>query len=174
MEPMMVKAVIGGQAVLADEKLLNLVKTRVREYIERTTGIQTIAQMHGLVDLVREFGFVPEGQILSAAEYKTIFNEELIGLVNFRLAKLNTGELDINDFTLKGAVPFLRALQRAGVRLYLASGTDDSDVKREAECLGYADVFDGGIYGSIVKLQRMPKRSLLNASLMRSTGLLTR
>jgi rfaE bifunctional protein kinase chain/domain len=170
MEPMMVKAVIGGQAVLADEKLLNLVKTRVREYIERTTGIQTIAQMHGLVDLVREFGFVPEGQILSAAEYKTIFNEELIGLVNFRLAKLNTGELDINDFTLKGAVPFLRALQRAGVRLYLASGTDDSDVKREAECLGYADVFDGGIYGSIGEVTKDAKKVVIKRILNEVNG----
>ena len=133
----------------AEEQLFNRVKNRVREFIERTTGIQTISQMHGLVDLVREFGLVPEGQILSAAKYKGIFNEELIALVNLRVAKLEAGELDISDFTLKGAVPFLRALQHAGVRLYLASGTDEKDVKREAECLGYADVFDGGIYGSI-------------------------
>jgi sugar/nucleoside kinase (ribokinase family)/phosphoglycolate phosphatase-like HAD superfamily hydrolase len=170
MEPMMMKAVIGGQTTLANEKLYNSVKTRVREYIERTTGIQTIAQMHGLVDLVREFGFVPEGRILSAAEYKAIFNEELIGLVNFRLAKLNSGELDINDFTLKGAVPFLRALQRAGVRLYLASGTDDGDVKREAECLGYADVFDGGIYGSIGEVTRDAKKIVVQRILGEVNG----
>ena len=161
MEPMMMKAVLGGQNQPADEKLFNRVRNRVREFIERTTGIQTIAQMHGLVDLVREFGRVPEGQILSAAKYKGIFNEELIALVNLRLAKLGTGELDINDFTVKGAVPFLRALQHAGVRLYLASGTDENDVKREAERLGYADVFDGGIYGSIGEVAKDAKKVVI-------------
>jgi rfaE bifunctional protein kinase chain/domain len=161
MEPMMMKAVLGDQNGKDDEKLFNRVKHRVREFIERTTGIQTIAQMHGLVDLVREFGLVPEGQILSAADYKGIFNEELMALVNLRLAKLETGELDINDFTLKGAVPFLQALQGAGVRLYLASGTDENDVKREAEFLGYADVFDGGIYGSIGEVTKDAKKVVI-------------
>jgi phosphoglycolate phosphatase-like HAD superfamily hydrolase len=113
------------------------------------------------VDLVREFGLVPEEKILSAAKYKAIFNEELISLVNLRVAKIYSGELDINDFTLKGAVPFLRALQRAGVRLYLASGTDESDVKREAECLGYADVFDGGIYGSVGEVAKDAKKIVI-------------
>ncbi len=161
MEPMMMKAVLGDQNETTDEKLLHRVKNRVREFIERTTGIQTIAQMHGLVDLVREFGCVPEGQILSAAKYKRIFNEELIALVNVRLAKLDTGELDISDFTLKGALPFLRALQHAGVRLYLASGTDENDVKREAERLGYADAFEGGIYGSIGEVAKDAKKVVI-------------
>ncbi len=101
MEPMMMKAVMGEQNQPADEKLLNRVRNRVREFIERTTGIQTIAQMHGLVDLVGEFGLVPEGRILSAAKYKSIFNEELIALVNQRLAKLDTGELGDQRFHSK-------------------------------------------------------------------------
>jgi len=158
MEPMMTKAILGTQFGMADEKLFSRVKDRVQEYIERTTGIQTIAQMHGLVDLVQEFGLVPKDQILPAVKYKGIFNEELMALVNLRLAKLDAGELNINDFTLKGAVPFLRALQGAGVRLYLASGTDEEDVKREAEHLGYADVFNGGIYGSIGEVTKDAKK----------------
>jgi beta-phosphoglucomutase-like phosphatase (HAD superfamily) len=103
--------------------------------------------VQGLVELVREFGLVPEDQILSAAEYKQIFNEELMALVDLRIAKLDRGELSVNDFTLKGIVNFLRALKQAGVLLYLASGTDAEDVKREAERLGYAEVFEGRIYG---------------------------
>jgi rfaE bifunctional protein kinase chain/domain len=161
MEPMMTNAILANQNGAVDEKLFKHVKNRVREFIERTTGIQTIAQMHGLVDLIREFGLVPAGQVLSAAEYKEMFNEKLISLVNFRLAKLDAGELEISDFTLKGAVPFLRTLQAAGVRLYLASGTDEADVKREAECLGYADVFDGGIYGSIGEIARDAKKIVI-------------
>ena len=161
MEPMMMKAVLGTRYGTADETLFHRVKNRVGEFIERTTGIQTITQMHGLVDLVREFGLVPEDKILSPAEYKAIYNEELKILVNLRLAKLDRGELSISDFTLKGAVPFLRALQKAGVRLYLASGTDEEDVKQEAERLGYADVFDGGIYGSIGEVTKDAKRIVI-------------
>jgi rfaE bifunctional protein kinase chain/domain len=161
MEPMMTKAILGTQFGTADEKLFNRVKDRVQEFIERTTGIQTIAQMHGLVEIVQEFGLVPRDQILPAVKYKAIFNEELMVLVNLRLAKLDAGELDINDFTLKGAVPFLRALQGAGLRLYLASGTDEEDVKREAEHLGYANVFQGGIYGSIGEVTQDAKKMVI-------------
>ncbi len=48
-----------------------------------------------------------------------------------------------------------------GVSLYLASGTDVEDVKREAEALGYAEYFDGGIYGSVGDIDRDPKRAVL-------------
>lgn len=158
MEPMMTKAILGNQAGTADEMRLHRVEDRVREFIERTTGVQTISQMHGLVELVREFGIVPQDEILPAVEYKRIFNEELMALVNLRLAKLKAGELDVSDFTLKGAVPFLRALRGAGVRLYLASGTDQEDVEREAESLGYADCFNGGIHGSIGQIAKDAKK----------------
>lgn len=173
MEPMMIKAILGTQFGTADEKLFNRVKDRVQEFIERTTGIQTIAQMHGLVDLVQEFGLVPKDQILSAVKYKGIFNQELMALVNLRLAKLGAGELEISDFTLKGAVPFLRALQSAGVRLYLASGTDEEDVKREAEHLGYADLFKGGIYGSIGEVTKDAKKIVIERILNEVDGAFT-
>jgi len=145
MEPMMLRSVLGARYETADESLFHHVRIRVRDFIERTTGIQTIAQMHGLVDLVAEFGLVPAAEIRSAGEYKAIFNRDLKALVNGRLAKLERGELEIEDFTLKGAVPFLQALADAGVRLYLASGTDEEDVRQDAERLGCARLFSGGI-----------------------------
>ena len=161
MEPMMLKAVLGVHYATADETLFHRVKSRVRDFIERTTGIQTITQMHGLVDLVKEFGLVPADQISSPAEYKAIYNSELKALVNRRLAKLDCGELDAGDFTLKGAVPFIRALHKSGVRLYLASGTDEDDVKFEAARLGYADVFTGGIYGSVGQVTKDAKKIVI-------------
>jgi phosphoglycolate phosphatase-like HAD superfamily hydrolase len=170
MEPMMTKSILGTQNGKADEALFNRVQSRVWEFIERTTGVQTISQMHGLVDLVHEFGIVPKDQILPAAKYKDIFNEELMALVNLRLAKLAAGELNISDFTLKGAVSFLRALQGAGLRLYLASGTDEADVKREADCLGYADVFNGGIYGSIGQVAKDAKKIVIERILNEVDG----
>jgi len=170
MEPMMMRAILGPLLETADEALYKRVRNRVLVFIERTTGIQTITQMHGLVELVKEFGFVPADTIKSPLAYKGIYNEELIALVNRRFAKLDRGELDISDFTLKGAVPFLQSLRAAGVRLYLASGTDDEDVKKEAAHLGYADLFDGGIYGSIGQVTVDAKRIVLERILSEIGG----
>ena len=170
MEPMMMRSILGTQHQMADEALSLRIRNRVREFIERTTGIQTIAQMHGLVQLVREFGLVPEEQILSAARYKEIFNKELIQVVDLRIAKLDCGELSISDFTLRGAVPFLRALRHSGVLLYLVSGTDVEDVRREAERLGYADVFEGRIYGSIGQIAKDAKRIVIERILDEING----
>jgi len=161
MEPMMIKSILGKHHETADETLFHRVRNSVSELIDRTTGIQTISQMCELVHLIRHFGFLPEGEILSAVEYKSIFNKELVALVNRRLAKLDSGELAISDFTLKGAVPFLRALKEAGVLLYLASGTDEEDVRREAKRLGYADVFDDRIYGSIGEVTKDAKKVVI-------------
>jgi rfaE bifunctional protein kinase chain/domain len=170
MEPMMIKSILGVQSETTDEKVRNRVKERVREFIERTTGIQTIAQMAGLVELVHEFGIVPKGQIQSAASYKSIYNEELMALVRLRLAKLDRGELEVSDFTLKGAVPFLRAVRDAGIRLYLASGTDEDDVKNEAERLGYAELFNGGIFGSVGVIEKDAKKMVIERILNEVDG----
>ena len=62
---------------------------------------------------------------------------------------------------MKGAVDFLYALKEKGVRIYLASGTDKADVINEAESLGYADIFDGGIYGSVGDISKYSKKMVL-------------
>jgi rfaE bifunctional protein kinase chain/domain len=160
-EPMMIRSILGSQCDTCSDALSRRVKSRVQELIEATTGIQTIAQMYGLVELIREFGVAPADQILSPAQYKAIYNEELLSLVNQRLAKLDRGELQAADFTIKGATQFLRALRQAGVLLYLASGTDLEDVKREARHLGYADVFEDRIYGSVGSVDRDAKKVVL-------------
>jgi len=170
MEPMMMRSILGARLDTADEALYKRVKNRVAFFIDRTTGIQTITQMHGLVDLVREFGLIPEPEILTPEGYKKIYNAELIALVNRRIAKYDRGELELSDFTVKGAVPFLHALRAAGVRLYLASGTDDEDAKRESAHLGYADLFNGGIFGSLGQVNSDAKRIVLERILREIGG----
>ena len=64
----------------------------------------------------------------------------------------------------------MRALQGAGVRLYLASGTDEDDVRREAGCLGYASAFDGGIYGSIGQVAKDAKKIVIERILSEVDG----
>jgi len=161
MEDVFIRTILGSSYDTADESLYRRVADRVREYITKSTGIQTLAQMATLADMVREFGFVQPDLILDAHGYKRIYLKGLMETVNQRTAKLGRGELDVNDVTIKGAIAFLKLLRKRGVRLYLASGTDDADVKREAAALGYADLFDGGIYGATADAAYDAKRQVV-------------
>lgn len=162
MEPMMMKAVFGNRYEDADEALFHKVQVRVAEFIDKTTGIQTLVQMKGLVDLVREFGFVPENQILDEFGYKHIYNEELLLMVKVREEKISRGELSLEDVTMKNAVLLLEELYKAGVKLFLASGTDEEDVKNEARILGYDSLFKGGIYGAVGDVNKEAKKIVLD------------
>jgi rfaE bifunctional protein kinase chain/domain len=162
MAPMMIKAVLGDKFQDADEVLYQKVKTRVDEFIDKTTGIQTLVQMQGLIGLIREFGCVPEEKLLDESGYKKIYNDELLIMVQEREKKLSRGELVLEDVTLKNAVPFLQKLYDAGVKLYLASGTDEVDVKSEARALGYDHLFEGRIYGAVGDVTIEAKKIVLD------------
>lgn len=162
MGPMMMKAILGNQYLEADEALYQKVQIRVNEFIDKTTGIQTLVQMQGLIGLIREFGCVPEDQILDEFGYKQIYNEELLEMVKVREAKFAKGELSLEDFTLKNAVTFLQRLHDAGIKLYLASGTDEEDVKSEARVLGYDHLFEGRIYGAVGDVTKEAKKIVLD------------
>jgi len=161
MEPVMIRAILGDRYLSADETLYHKVRKRVADYIEKSTGIQTIVQMETLVEMVREFGVVARENILDTNGYKTIYNNALIQMVGRRIAKFKADTLDVNDFTIKGAVGFLKALKKKGVKLYLASGTDRDDVINEAKVLGYDDLFDGRIYGSVGDVSKYSKKMVL-------------
>lgn len=162
MAPMMVKAVLGKKYHQADEVLYQKVQARVNEYIDKTTGIQTLVQMNGLLDIIREFGCVPEEEMLDEFGYKKIYNDELLLMVKIREDKFRKGELSLEDFTVKNAVLFLQKLHDAGVKLYLASGTDEEDVKKEAQILGYAHLFEGRIYGAVGDVTKEAKKIVLD------------
>ncbi|WP_372948138.1 PfkB family carbohydrate kinase [Mariniphaga sp.] len=162
MVPMMMKAILGEHFHDADEALYHKVHTRVIDFVDKTTGIQTLVQMKGLVELVKEFALVPENQILDEFGYKEIYNKELLAMVKEREAKLLRGELAVEDFTLKNAVSLLEKLHNAGVTLYLASGTDEEDVKNEARILGYDYLFEGGIYGAVGDVTKEAKKMVLD------------
>ena len=161
MAPVMMRAILGEKYKTADENLYNQVRNRVLDYIDKSTGIQTIIQMEALVEMVKEFGLVPGDEILDRVGYKKIYNDALMEVVNNRIEKFRRGELDIHDYTIKGVLEFLEALERRGVKLYLASGTDIEDVIAESKTLGYAGLFDGGIYGSVGDIARDSKKMVV-------------
>jgi rfaE bifunctional protein kinase chain/domain len=161
MEPMMAHAILGPCFDNADEPLYHKVLDTVRVFIDKTTGIQTLVQMQGLVELVRQFGCVPETDILDIHGYKALYNEALLEMVRERTAKLQRGELNTNDFLIKNALALLETLHAQGIKLYLASGTDETDVKSEAEAMGYAHLFEGRIFGAVGDINVEAKRIVL-------------
>ncbi len=161
MEDVMLKAILGDMYGSVEEEEFKGVRERVLEYIDKTTGVQTLVQMQGLVELVREFGYVPEGEILDSHDYKAIYLKALGNYIRNRVEKFKRKELSVEDLTLKGVVPFLEFLHSRGVLLYLASGTDREDVKTEAELLGYGGLFEGRIYGATGNILHEPKRMVV-------------
>ena len=162
MAPVMINAILGDKYPDADESLFHKVKIRVAEFIDKTTGIQTLVQMKGLIGLIREFACVPEANILDEFGYKKIYNDELLKMVKEREKKFNRGELSLEDLTLKNAIPFLQKLHDSGIKLYLASGTDIEDVETEARVLGYDHLFEGRIYGAVGDVNKEAKKIVLD------------
>jgi rfaE bifunctional protein kinase chain/domain len=170
MHPLMMKAILGDQYETADSGLYAEVSRHCTEYIDQSTGIQTIIQMEALVEMVDAFNIVPKDQIRDKFGYKALYNDALLEMVDQRIAKIQRGELNVADVTIKGAVDLLYALKARGVHLYLASGTDRDDVIREAELLGYAEVFDGGIHGSVGDVSKYSKKMVID-QIMRENNL---
>jgi rfaE bifunctional protein kinase chain/domain len=162
MAPVMIRAILGDHYQTADDRLYQKVQRRVLEYIDQSTGVQTLIQMEALVGIVREFGLVPPEKVLDRFGYKKLYNDALMEMVSERSARLQRGQLDVSDFTVKGSVDFARALRERGVTLYLASGTDHADVVAESKALGYADLFNGGIYGATGDIDNCSKKMVLD------------
>jgi phosphoglycolate phosphatase-like HAD superfamily hydrolase len=161
MEPMMMRAILGPRYATASSALFARTTSEVRHFIDGTTGVQTLAQMKGLVELVRQAGFVREEEILDEHGYKQIFNESLLKMVHTRLAKIRAGELAPADFQVKNAMQLVKELHRRHIKLYLASGTDHADAVAEAEAMGYAHFFEGRIFGSVGDVNVEAKKQVL-------------
>ena len=83
-------------------------------------------------------------------------------MVKIRERKYANRELSLDDFTIKNAIPFVKKLYDAGIQLYLASGTDEEDVREEARALGYDHLFEGRIFGSVGDVNIEAKKIVLN------------
>jgi len=170
MEPMMLRAILGKQHDTVDESVFKRVQESARQFIDRTTGIQTLVQMKGLIELIRQSGFVEEKDLLDEHGYKHLYNVELLKMIARRVEKLQNGELNSVDFQIKNAGLLLEELHRRGIKLYLASGTDEADVVAEAEAMGYAHLFEGRIFGAVGDINVEAKKMVLER-IIRENGL---
>ena len=112
--------------------------------IMRLNGKQTIYQMMQLAGRIRERG----GQPLEPLAYKHEYLRRLDERIRARAEGIRNGTLRREDFLVHAARPLLENLQRRGLALYLASGTDEVFVKQEAALLDVARYFGPRIYGA--------------------------
>jgi phosphoglycolate phosphatase len=140
MIPLMVEMISGGASTPPG------LEVEVADYVDCSTGILTIKQMQWLERAVRRYGVASD--VMSAMEYKRIYNERLLRPVRERLTGMD-GSLAARDrLMIAGARAFVEGLCARGIALYLASGTDHVYVVEEAEALDVARYFDGRIYGA--------------------------
>ena len=149
-----------AEMICGDETLTDRVNKRIMDFINKTTGYQTIIQMDGVIDLIREFNNIPEEEILDAQAYRKIYNDALMLPVNVRLDKLSKGEVTQEKMCVKGARDFVEGLATKGASLYIFSGTNEEDVRNEAELLGFADRFKH-IWGALRTIEEYSKEKIL-------------
>lgn len=112
--------------------------------IMRLNGKQTIYQMIQLADRVRQRGGTP----LEPLEYKHEYLRRLDERIAGRVDGLRSGAIRPDDLLVFGARGLLDDLAGRGLTLYLASGTDEAFVRREAELLDIARYFGPRIHGA--------------------------
>ena len=134
------------------------VEAAARDDIMRLNGKPTIHQMIRLAEVVAARGGSPRDPEWYKAEYL----RRLDMTVGARVGGLAWGEVAPEALLVHGVRPLLDHLQALGLRLTLASGTDEDAVRREAELLGVARYFGGEIHGARPDDQGNIKRRVID------------
>ena len=148
-------------------------KQIVTDFVEKLTGKQTIFQCMQLKDEVIKRG----GNPLDAIDYKNEYLRRLMEKIHNRREDLRAKAVDPSVYLVKGSLDFLEALNKKGVDLYLASGTDEPQVLEEARLLGIDKYFGGNIFGAIDAQtdcsKEMVIKDILNKKQIKSEELLS-
>ena len=138
----------------------------VEEFVWRLTGKETIYQMMALAEAVVARGGTP----CPPAVYKKMYLERLWLKIRDRIGALRSGRAKPEEYMVPGARALLETLRRQGMRMYLASGTDDANVKEEADLLDLARYFEGRIFGAQEDLKSFSKAMLVQQILAKTGG----
>jgi len=128
------------------------------EDIMRLNGKQTIYQMIQLADRVRERGGTPRDPLWYKHEYLT----RLEVRIRHRIEALESGRSAPDDLLVHGSRSLLEELRRRNLPLYLASGTDEVFVRREADLLGLTPFFGSHIYGALDDYRKFSKKMVID------------
>ncbi len=129
----------------------------IEDFVWRLTGQETVYQMIELANQVKLRGGTP----LEPLAYKRRYLELLSDVIRDRVEGLRSGKYAPDRYLVPGSRALLEALRERGLRLYLASGTDEVFVKEEADLLDVTRYFDGGVYGALDDMAKFSKRMLI-------------
>ena len=153
MVPMMADILLCLKTGETEEQL----RTVVEDFVWRLTGKETIYQMIALADAVRERGGTP----LEPLAYKKMYLDLLWVRIRGRVEELRAGRVSPEKYLVPGARALLEALKDRGMKMYLASGTDEIFMKEEAHLLDVDRYFDGGVYGALDDYKSFSKGILI-------------
>lgn len=128
------------------------------EDIMRLNGKQTIYQMIQLADRIKERGGTPKEPLWYKHEYLRRLDLQIAS----RVEALREKRAQPDDFLVYGSRAILENLLRRGLQLYLASGTDEPFVMREAELLGLTSYFGHHIYGALDDYKQFSKKMVID------------
>jgi phosphoglycolate phosphatase-like HAD superfamily hydrolase len=153
MVPMMTGILAGLGTGESEEELTAL----VRDFVGRLTGKQTMYQMIALADEVRKRGGEPPEPL----EYKRRYLAALWERIKHRVEELEEGRASPEAYLVPGARRLIEGLKERGLKLYLASGTDQEFMRREADLLDVSRYFDGGVFGALDDYKAFSKAILI-------------
>jgi phosphoglycolate phosphatase-like HAD superfamily hydrolase len=153
MVPMMVEILLNLKTGESEDELHAIVE----DFVWRLTGKETIYQMMEFAEHVARRG----GQALDAREYKQMYLDRLWRKICGRVEALRKGDVSPEQYLVPGARDLLERLKGLGLRMYLASGTDEVFMKEEARLLDVAGFFEGGVFGALDDYKSFSKKILI-------------
>ena len=153
MVPMMVEILLDLKTGETEAELRGIVE----DFVWRLTGKETIYQMMEFADQVTQRG----GRALDPLEYKKMYLDLLWVRIHGRIEELQQGHASPEQYMVPGARALLESLKSRGLKMYLASGTDEIYMKEEARLLDVARYFDGGVYGAQDDYKSFSKKILI-------------
>ena len=153
MVPMMVEVLAELRSGETEDQL----RTVIEEFVWRLTGRETIYQMIALAAEVKARG----GEPLDPLVYKRRYLDRLHAVIAGRLTELRARQCPPDKYLVPGARALLEALKARGLKLYLASGTDEIYMKEEADLLDVTRYLDGGVFGALDDPSAFSKRLLV-------------
>ena len=139
-----------------DHESENDLSKSVTDFIDQTTGKQTIYQMIGLAEAITKRG----GKSLGPLEYKRMFLDRMNTHIQKRVEGLESGKTKPEEMIVPGVFDLLDSLKSRDVKCYLASGTDDQYVKNEAAALKINSYFVD-IFGAKDDYQNFSKKMII-------------
>ena len=160
MVPMMVEILLDLNTGESEGELRALVE----DFVWRLTGKETIYQMMEFAGQVARRG----GPAREPLEYKKMYLDRLWVRIRGRIEDLQQGRVSPEEYLVPGARALLETLKSRGLKMYLASGTDEIYMKEEARLLDVARYFDGGVYGAQDDYKSFSKKILIQRILSTS------